>query len=441
MCEHDGEPFHESLSVAFKSALTKFDSLKLGMSWMYLIVRSLQPASAVVLQTCPPPPSPRSAYFAGGVSVQEVIAMLLDEMRQDQDFAHLLGNDLRHKEFVKFVSQSIGKIYGKFRLSMCAALRRLLQDVARCHVVEEVLQQATHAEVVAQGAKDLMEGRNEGVVLAFRRVQGQASLRKWKNSSEGQGASKKHAQRLQQLNVISLAKDARRPRCAYFDLLRRPAEEETENGKLNHDKPPFGRGMKNLNGPVPPCDVKESIRQMRAACADLQEMFAGAETFRSFYRGMVDSIIAHLLMKRRPQLSDTNPFEQYVLVLDVLGATRRNFSMTAIQVMIHESNNYYPDRVAQIFVLGVNLAEYGGSAPRLPSPAQAKTLSDMAGPIPADIWEKLGAVRMLEEKTAMASKICVAWDMPPYGFRQMRLSCQFCMVFGVVIVAHCPLCK
>lgn len=103
MCEHDGEPFHESLSVAFKSALTKFDSLKLGMSWMYLIVRSLQPASAVVLQTCPPPPSPRSAYFAGGVSVQEVIAMLLDEMRQDQDFAHLLGNDLRHKEFVKFV--------------------------------------------------------------------------------------------------------------------------------------------------------------------------------------------------------------------------------------------------------------------------------------------------------------------------------------------------
>ena len=27
---------------------------------------------------------------------------------------------------------------------------------------------------------------------------------------------------------------------------------------------------------------------------------------------MVDSIIAHLLMKRRPQLSDTNPFEQYV---------------------------------------------------------------------------------------------------------------------------------
>ncbi|CAK9053141.1 unnamed protein product [Durusdinium trenchii] len=369
MCEHDGEPFHESLSVAFKSALTKFDSL--------------------------------SAYFAGGVSVQEVIAMLLDEMRQDQDFAHLLGNDLRHKEFVKFVSQSIGKIYGawkrgtlsdkpvdkpsnkpadvdnvlswpsienypewvfeqiniycsatpeekafarmeleqtlletplwsvstkydgtcfgkldtgefvgrrhfvgqsdtylntstaaanecdasalkeelsrilgvelerrsvcvwgelmcnpgyydylarglfeqwlpfgvvlkvpkaseadkiiqrlqdeglayspglngKFRLSMCAALRRLLQDVARCHVVEEVLQQATHAEVVAQGAKDLMEGRNEGVVLAFRRVQGQASLRKWKNSSEGQGASKKHAQRLQQLNVISLAKD------------------------------------------------------------------------------------------------------------------------------------------------------------------------------------------------------------------------------------------
>lgn len=335
------------------------------------------------------------------------------------------------------------------------------------------------------------------------------------------------------------------PTLTFFgDQLKRFEDEVRRIYAVNHDKPPFGRGMKNLNGPVPPCDVKESIRQMRAACADLQEPVTGgwrlheplddifytrfltavdfhqaralqlirnyvkfrremrggtppdyswlkaglgivpfedvmgrpiivarakyfdsqisAETFRSFYRGMVDSIIAHLLMKRRPQLSDTNPFEQYVLVLDVLGATRRNFSMTAIQVMIHESNNYYPDRVAQIFVLGVNLAvrslwslvspmvmprtrkktelikeadvpnlmrqlvgheklpeEYGGSAPRLPSPAQAKTLSDMAGPIPADIWEKLGAVRMLEEKTAMASKICVAWDMPPYGFRQM----------------------
>lgn len=58
-----------------------------------------------------------------------------------------------------------------------------------------------------------------------------------------------------------------------------------------------------------------------------------AELFRAFYRGMVDSVIAHLLLKRQG-LSKSNPLEQYVLVLDVRGATRQNFSMTGIQVMI-----------------------------------------------------------------------------------------------------------
>ena len=36
-----------------------------------------------------------------------------------------------------------------------------------------------------------------------------------------------------------------------------------------------------------------------------------AETFRCFYRGMVDSIIAHFLLKRRPELDDRNPLAQY----------------------------------------------------------------------------------------------------------------------------------
>ena len=36
-----------------------------------------------------------------------------------------------------------------------------------------------------------------------------------------------------------------------------------------------------------------------------------AETFRCFYRGMVDSIIAHFLLKRRLELDDRNPLEQY----------------------------------------------------------------------------------------------------------------------------------
>ena len=39
--------------------------------------------------------------------------------------------------------------------------------------------------------------------------------------------------------------------------------------------------------------------------------FFKAETFRSFYRGMLDSIIAHFLLKRRAELDDLNPLEQY----------------------------------------------------------------------------------------------------------------------------------
>ena len=53
---------------------------------------------------------------------------------------------------------------GKFRLMMCPSLRRLLQDVAKCHVVETFECRVTHAQLVAQGAKELMEGRNEGVL-------------------------------------------------------------------------------------------------------------------------------------------------------------------------------------------------------------------------------------------------------------------------------------
>lgn len=36
-----------------------------------------------------------------------------------------------------------------------------------------------------------------------------------------------------------------------------------------------------------------------------------ADTFRTFYRGMIDAIIAHLLQKRHARLDDTNPLEQY----------------------------------------------------------------------------------------------------------------------------------
>jgi len=335
------------------------------------------------------------------------------------------------------------------------------------------------------------------------------------------------------------------PTLTFFgEQLHRFHDEVRRIYAVDHDKPPFGTG--NCVGSdefVPPCDIRESIRQMRAACADLQESHTGswrsyeplddlfyarhliavdfhharavqvvrnyvayrhqhhggifpdyswlklgmavlpfedvmgrpvllarakyfdpqisADTFRTFYRGMVDAIIAHLLQKRHARLDDTNPLEQYVVVIDVIGAQRKNFCLTPIKVMIQESNNHYPDRVAEIFVLGVNMAvrslwsivspmvqprtrkktqmfttnevpqfmrrlvdpsrlpeDYGGLAPNLPGPPDARTLVEMAGRIAADVWETLGAVRVLEEKTALASRICVGWHMPPFGFRE-----------------------
>ena len=58
---------------------------------------------------------PRTTYFAGGMTVQAVIAMLLDEMRQDQDFAHFLEDPLRDKAFVKFAPASIAKCHEKMQ--------------------------------------------------------------------------------------------------------------------------------------------------------------------------------------------------------------------------------------------------------------------------------------------------------------------------------------
>lgn len=129
---------------------------------------------------------------------------------------------------------------GKFRLLMCPSLRGLLQDVAKCRVVETFEGRVTHAQLVAQGAKELMEGRNEGVVLAFRRHQGdgRASLRKWKNSAEGDGNSKRHAQRLRQLNVRELVNEGKlNPEIAKMvEKLIEVAESETKVSKIGRKK-------------------------------------------------------------------------------------------------------------------------------------------------------------------------------------------------------------
>ncbi|CAE7196840.1 unnamed protein product [Symbiodinium sp. CCMP2456] len=91
----------------------------------------------------------------------------------------------------------------KVRLFLCPALRQLLTK-AGCDITDDA-QQATHAKLVASMAKSLAAGENEGIVLVFRRGDfGQASIRKWKNSAEGQGVSKKHAEQLKSLKARDL---------------------------------------------------------------------------------------------------------------------------------------------------------------------------------------------------------------------------------------------
>lgn len=95
------------------------------------------------------------------------------------------------------LAHSISSSREQVRLLLCPALRRLLLDVAGCdEVAQEQAEGHTHAEAVAQAAAGLRAGENEGLVLVFERPGGQASQRKWKNSSEGGSVSKRHARAL-----------------------------------------------------------------------------------------------------------------------------------------------------------------------------------------------------------------------------------------------------
>jgi hypothetical protein len=76
--------------------------------------------------------------------------------------------------------------------------------------------------------------------------------------------------------------------------------------------------------------------------------------FEEFYRGIVDAVIAHMLLARSKSggISKTNPLEQYTLVMDTTGAGRQNFSLEAVKMMVHEGKVHYADRLAQVVVLG-----------------------------------------------------------------------------------------
>lgn len=92
---------------------------------------------------------------------------------------------------------------GRVRLLLCEALRQLLVDVAGCLVAEDRFCGTTHAEMVAEAARSLVAGDEEGYVVVFSsRGAGQASARKWKNASEGQGVGQRHALELRRCQQV-----------------------------------------------------------------------------------------------------------------------------------------------------------------------------------------------------------------------------------------------
>jgi hypothetical protein len=181
-------------------------------------------------------------------------------------------------------------------------------------------------------------------------------------------------------------------------------------------------------------------------------------------RTTLDSLIAHLLFNRTAEISESNPLEQYVLIIDAEGATSRNFSLQTLKTMIRESSSRYPDRVAQIGILGVNNTvsmvfgmaskflhprtkkkvhcvrrsevqdfmrklvnpellpvEYGGSGPTMPLPSHCCDLSGSVGSILASVWDRLGVdpqgglslVRVREAAGSKANSSFVLWVQEP----------------------------
>jgi len=96
------------------------------------------------------------------------------------------------------LAYSLSGTGSKLRLMLCPALRRILEQTTGCMVADDLVDASTHAEMVASAALNLCRGEDEGLVVVFKRPDGQSSLRKWKNSGEGCTISQKHAQMLRE---------------------------------------------------------------------------------------------------------------------------------------------------------------------------------------------------------------------------------------------------
>mmetsp|Transcript_121634 Transcript_121634/g.303501 ORF Transcript_121634/g.303501 Transcript_121634/m.303501 type:complete len:579 (+) Transcript_121634:36-1772(+) len=167
------------------------------------------------------------------------------------------------------------------------------------------------------------------------------------------------------------------------------------------------------------------------------------QTFRAY----MDAIILHLLRRRSSESRPTNVLEQYLCVIDTEGAGWNNVGLPLVKMLVRETNLYYPDRLQEILVLGVNSTvqtmwrmasplvhprtrkkvslvahkdipatllrhieqqllptNWGGEGPRFPTPAEAGGLSDRVGAIAAAAFGEGQAAGVDDRVTVLRHK-------------------------------------
>lgn len=190
------------------------------------------------------------------------------------------------------------------------------------------------------------------------------------------------------------------------------------------------------------------------------------KTFRAF----MDAMILYFLRRRRSRLCERNPLEQYVCVIETEGAGWANVATSVLKMLVNETNLYYPDRLQEVIVMGVNTtiraiwsvasnlvhprtrkkvslvawsaaqatmerlvarehlpSTYGGDAPAFQKPEDSESLGLEArvGAIAAGAWQYLEP-----SKTATLGtlRVAVATDAPgqPLDRRLSSLAVRLC---------------
>lgn len=179
-------------------------------------------------------------------------------------------------------------------------------------------------------------------------------------------------------------------------------------------------------------------------------------------RSTLDAVMAHLLHKR-DGLSETNPLERHMLVIDAKDCGWSNFSKDNLMIMQRDSTNIYTERLGKVVIVNVDRTiefiwsqvvvrllhprtkrkvilerrgtttpylptlidpdilprDYGGNADSFAEPGQADTLAGRVGAITAAVWERVG---MLPEGKEQAIKVAFHEGNSAKDDRQLKFS-------------------